>query len=114
MTYKVALASSDGIVVNRHFGRSEKFQIYEINEVHEAKFIEERENTPSCQEFEHSEEALLKTIEVIKDCRIVFVSRIGVGAYDELRRHGIEAFEMAREVNEIIEKLKKTNIKYLS
>ena len=114
MTYRVALASSDGIVVNRHFGKSEKFQIYEVNDEHEAKFIEERENTPSCREFEHSEEALLKTIKVIKDCRVVFVSRIGAGAYDELRRHGIESFEMAREVNEIIEKLKKTNIKYLS
>ncbi len=114
MTYRVALASSDGIVVNRHFGKSEKFQIYEVNDEHEAKFIEERENTPSCQEFEHSEEALLKAIKVIKDCRVVFVSRIGAGAYDELRRHGIEAFEMAREVNEIIEKLKKTNINYLS
>ncbi len=114
MTYRVALASSDGIVVNRHFGRSEKFQIYEVNDVHEARFIEERGNIPSCQEFEHSEEALLKTIEIIKDCRIVFVSRIGKGAYAELRTYGIEAFEMTMEVNEIIEKLKKTNIKYLS
>ncbi len=114
MAYKIALASSDGIVVNRHFGRAEKFQIYEINDAHEARFIEERPNVPSCQGFEHSEEILLQAVATIQDCKIVFVSQIGPGAYGELKRRGITAFEMPEEVQEIIEKLKRTNINYLS
>ncbi len=109
MAYRVAFASSDGIVVNQHFGRAQKFQVYQVNTSNEASFIEERRNTPSCQGFEHSEEALEAVIEVIKDCRFLFVSRVGPGAYDELRRHGIEAYEMPIEVQEIINNLKRTN-----
>ena len=30
MSYKVAVASNDGKFVNEHFGRAEKFMIYEI------------------------------------------------------------------------------------
>ncbi|PHV70532.1 dinitrogenase iron-molybdenum cofactor biosynthesis protein [Sporanaerobium hydrogeniformans] len=111
MAYRVAFASSDGIVVNQHFGRTPQFQVYEIKSAEQVTFIEERSNTPSCQEFEHSIEALEKTIGIISDCKFVFVSRIGPGAYDELRRHGIEAYEMSREVQEILENLKRTNRK---
>ena len=31
MSFKIAVSSSDGKVVNRHFGRTEKFLIFEID-----------------------------------------------------------------------------------
>lgn len=31
MAYRIAVASTDGIVVNQHFGHAERFHIIELN-----------------------------------------------------------------------------------
>lgn len=38
--YKIAVASSDGIVVNNHFGRAKEFYIYQIDETEQLHFLE--------------------------------------------------------------------------
>lgn len=83
MSYKIAFASSDGKVVNQHFGRTKQFLIVEVDDK-EYKYVETRFNEPSCQEFQHTEDALSKSIELISDCKAVFVARIGQGALAEV------------------------------
>lgn len=46
--YKVAVASSDGIVVNQHFGRADTFFIYEVAGTGNYRFLETRTVTPVC------------------------------------------------------------------
>ena len=101
-----ALASSDGIVVNRHFGRAEKFYIYDIgNELPE--FLEVREVSPVCESGNHDEGKLEKNMQLIADCRYLIVTRIGDAAYAQAERFGIEAYEIADLFEDAIERLKK-------
>ena len=45
--YKIAVATSDGIVVNQHFGHADKFYIYEIQDDIFTK-VEVRQTAPAC------------------------------------------------------------------
>ncbi|MDS0525718.1 dinitrogenase iron-molybdenum cofactor biosynthesis protein [Clostridium sp. SHJSY1] len=110
MSYKVAFASSDGKVVNQHFGKTKQFLIVEIND-DGYKYVETRVNEPSCQEFEHTEEALNKSIKLISDCKVVFISRIGSGALAKVESNGISGIEAPYFIEDIIEKILDSRLK---
>jgi predicted Fe-Mo cluster-binding NifX family protein len=112
MTYKVAFVSSDGKVVNQHFGKAQNFLIVEINDT-DYKFLEKRENTPTCQGFEHSEEAMDKSIALIQDCEAVFVSKVGNGARNKLEAKGVTPFEAPYFIEDIIKKLINSKVKII-
>lgn len=111
MTYRIAFASTDGKVVNEHFGKARKFHIVEIDE-DKYKFIESRDNIQSCSEFQHTEEGLLNSIKVISDCTAVFVARIGEVALRKVEAEGIQAIEAPYFIEDIINRLirRKVNI----
>ena len=109
MSYKVAFASNDGKVVNQHFGRSEKFLIVEIEDG-KSKYIETRENVPPCNNFEHSEDAMGRSVSLLQDCKAVFVAKIGQGAYNRLKENGTKAIEMPHFIEDILKKLEKSEI----
>lgn len=48
MSYRVAAASTDGKVVNQHFGRAELFHIFEISEDEGYRFLESRKVDACC------------------------------------------------------------------
>lgn len=104
MSYRIAFASSDGKVVNQHFGRTKKFLIFEIEDS-SAEFVELRENKPACQGFEHTDKVLGRSIELIADCKAVFVSQIGYGALAALQAKGIRTFEAPCFINDILGKI---------
>ena len=52
---RVAVASSDGIVVNSHFGRARDFYIYEVSENEDTVLLEKRELVPICEAGHHDE-----------------------------------------------------------
>lgn len=112
MGYKIAFASSDGKVVNEHFGKAQKFHIVEINE-NDYKFIESRDNIPSCNEFEHSENSLINSIKVIEDCKAVFVARIGPGAKQAVEDNNIQAIEAPYFIEDILDKLLHSKVKLI-
>lgn len=104
MSYKIAFASSDGKVVNQHFGRTKQFLIVEIDGK-DHKYIETRVNDPSCTEFQHTEEAMSKSIKLISDCRGVFVARIGQGALAQVEAKGIKGIEAPYFIEDILKKM---------
>ena len=104
MAYRIAFASSDGKVINQHFGRTQKFLIVEIDE-EVAKYIETRENKPSCEEFQHTEDAMTRSISLISDCKAVFAAKIGRGAIAKLDEAGIKSYETPNFIEDIIDKL---------
>ncbi len=104
MSYKVAVASSDGKFVNQHFGRAGQFLIFEIAD-DQYYFVELRENIPSCDGEEHHENAMEKTIQLIEDCQVVLASQIGPGAIRQLEEKGIKSFGVRDFIDQALEKL---------
>ncbi|PKM67532.1 MAG: dinitrogenase iron-molybdenum cofactor biosynthesis protein [Firmicutes bacterium HGW-Firmicutes-2] len=89
---KVAVASSDGIVVNAHFGRTPKFLIFELSHK-EIRFIENRENAPGCGQLNEPLGTMEETCNLIKDCDIVIVAQIGPAMIKQLQEMGIIAMK---------------------
>lgn len=94
MSFKIAVASSDGKVVNQHFGRSRQFLVFEISDTGEWDFREIRSTSPACTNGDHNDSSLDRLINEISDCSVVVVSQIGYGAEQALRELGIRAYIM--------------------
>lgn len=89
---RIAVASTDGISVNEHFGKAEKFLIYDLDEEH-LEMIEEREVEPlSIGDPKHTFDKLKFTqvADQLTDCMKVFVAKIGNKPAEELTELGIE------------------------
>lgn len=104
MSYRIAFASSDGKVVNQHFGRVKQFLIVEVDDK-DYKYIETRVNEPACQDFQHTEKAMEKSIQLISDCKAVFIAQIGQGALAMVEAKGIKGIEAPYFIEDIIKKL---------
>jgi len=100
---RVAVVSSDGKVINQHFGKASRFLIFEVD-WGKIQFMEVREITPLCgsAEYGHADDALSRTISLISDCEAVLCARIGSGAEEELRRNGIKPIESPYFIHEAL------------
>lgn len=105
MSYKIAIASTDGKVVNEHFGRADRFYIMEVNDQDEFTYLETRTTDIACQGGSHNEDGLQRTVELLSDCRYVLVKQIGPGAEYALCRKGISAFAIAHYIDDAVRKL---------
>ena len=103
--YKVAVASSDGIVVNQHFGRADTFYIYEVAESNEYRLLETRKVTPVCNRRDHDDDELRDNVGKFQDCKYILVSRIGPGAANVMDQSGIIPMELPGIIGESINKL---------
>lgn len=101
---KLAFASSDGVVVNQHFGHTPCFWIIELNEENgEWDLLEKRVNDPPCKFGEHDEGALNGSVDLIRDCRAVFAVKVGNYAQTLLQRSGLQVLEIKGYIREITE-----------
>ncbi len=108
MDKKVAVASTDGKVVNEHFGRAAKFFVISYDEdTLKILKVEERKVTPVCHGGSHDENDLEHNIEILSDCDCVLVSRIGERAERKLSKRNISVFELPGIISESIEKMVK-------
>ena len=100
---KVAVVSSDGKVINQHFGKASRFLIFEVDDG-KIRFIEERVSAPVCGSAEngHSDNSLGRTISLISECKAVLCARIGGGAEEELRKGGITPVEAPYLIEEAL------------
>lgn len=103
--YKAAVASSDGIVINRHFGRADIFYIYEVTETGKHRLLETRTVTPVCNGGNHSDKELRENIGKFKDCKYILVSRIGTEAANIVEQSGMIPMELPGMIEESIGKL---------
>ena len=89
---RIAVASTDGITVNEHFGKAERFLIYELS-ADSLEMIEERGIEPlSVGDPKHGFDKLKFTriADQISDCKKVYVVKIGDKPAEELTNLGIE------------------------
>lgn len=106
MKYKIAVASSDGKVVNRHFGRAGIFYILEADsEDMTFTYAESRRTASVCKGQEHDDIQLKALADMLKDCDYILVSRIGAGARAALEQNHTEAFELPGYIEDSIQRL---------
>ena len=89
---RIAVASSDGINVDQHFGKADRFLIYKFG-VKELTMIEERTVQPFSDEVAghaFNSERFAKVKEVLTDCEQVFIVKIGERPVQEFVKMGIE------------------------
>ncbi len=103
--YRVAAASSDGIVINRHFGRADLFYIFEVMGRGNYRFLETRTVTPVCDGGNHDEEKLQSNIDRFRDCKYILVSRIGMGAANKMEQSGVTPMELPGMIEESLDQL---------
>lgn len=101
-----AVASSDGFLVDQHFGRAKSFDVYEVGQEGEPRFVESRKVQRPCSGQGHSNEALDAVVRTLGDCAFVIVARVGPGARAALSQRGIEAYEIVAEAEAAIEKVR--------
>jgi predicted Fe-Mo cluster-binding NifX family protein len=100
----IAVASTDGKIVNQHFGHADQFHIVSLDKSG-YEFIETREVRPACSDFQHEDHSFDAVWEVISDCETVLVSKIGKPAAAYLIFKGIRVFEASGLISEILEQI---------
>lgn len=100
MSLKLAFASTDGQVVDEHFGAAPRFQVFTLNETgaHRSAVV-------VCNTGEgHDDKRLSERIAALRDCRAVFCTAIGQGALRQLRASGLEAIRVAenQDISQLI------------
>lgn len=110
-SWRVAIASLDGKVINEHFGRAKEFLIVDIKTDGTYHLVERRAVTPLCGGGEHTEQGLIDSINAINDCVAVLVSRIGNGAKKALEINKISVFEQPDFIDDALVKLSKYFLK---
>lgn len=107
MKTRIAVASTDGKVVNQHFGRADVFYIIEADMESRAQFElkEIRQAAAFCEGGEHRDDRLDEAVKRIADCEYVLVSKIGYRAAVALETVGVKVFEIPGIIRESIEKM---------
>ena len=107
--YRVAVASTDGETVNTHYGKSNLFYIYFVDDETGYDLVEQRAVTPVCQDGSHVKSAMEESVKQFSDCKYVVASRIGAGAAQTLTAAGIISMELPGSIDDAILKVWKYN-----
>jgi predicted Fe-Mo cluster-binding NifX family protein len=108
MSWRVAVTSADGLLINQHFGHAQWFYIIDLEKDGSFKVAEKRDVTPWCRADNHEADSGNDTSGIandIKDCIAVLTAMIGGPARKKLELAGITVFEEPAKIDEAIKKL---------
>jgi nitrogen fixation protein NifB len=94
-TFKIAVTSKYGRLVDQHFGHATQFLIYQASG-NDYRLVETRpaekycDNAAHCGDDEERKDAIAATI---SDCNAVLTMRIGYHARERLQRYGVKSIE---------------------
>ena len=89
---RIAVVSTNGKDVNEHFGKAKEFLIYDMVD-RQFVFVAKRVSPPLStgdRSHEFDEARFQKVADAIKDCKRVYVVRIGDRPKMELGKRGID------------------------
>lgn len=128
MGYRIAVATSDGVNVDLHFGATDSFVIYEVDGLDFEK-LEDRDVPKSEDGYSHgcvsdsvfgSESGCSSgcgdrngchggekshTVELLSDCRCVVSTKVGRSIVRQFERRAITTFEIMMPINEVLPKI---------
>lgn len=96
---KIAVAATDNEKLVEHFGKAQKFLIYNFDGDH-AKFLESRES-PKEKGEKHQ---WGKSLKVIKDADTIICAQIGINAKPGLKKMGKTVIEDEGTVEEVLKR----------
>lgn len=117
MAYKIAVATSDGINIDTHFGRADSFSIFSVNDDGSFEELENRAAVKACSggcsdapkkgegSYQSEDSALLAAAENLRDVEYVLAARIGPGAVRALAVKNITAFDIVMPIDEAVSKI---------
>jgi predicted Fe-Mo cluster-binding NifX family protein len=107
MSWRVAVTSADGVLINQHYGHARWFLIYDLEKDGTGILVERREVSPWCSN-ENQKDEEPGTSEIardITDCAAVLTARIGPPARKKLELSGVSVFEEHSAIDEALKKL---------
>ena len=122
MAYKIAVASSDGVNIDLHFGATSIFMIYKVEGL-DYSFIEKRivenaddisrnncqngcrENNENCCNTGCHSGGGTTSIDVVTDCRAVVAVQTGKNVRKQLETKAISVFDVQIPVKEALSKI---------
>ena len=116
---RIALASTDRININEHFGKAAFFYVYDMEtedfkqETSDAcyTFIGSRDAVAACQhKRSHSKSDFDTVAELLSDCDAVLVNQIGQGAAAYLISKGLRIFEVSGSIDEVLRNMIKEKL----
>lgn len=101
---KIAVASTNGEMVDLHFADTNHFLVYEIRDKKgEFKEIREKTSLP----LDNHTERWIASLDLINDCKAVLCAKIGKEPTIELRKMGIKPIELDCEVEDALNECSK-------
>ena len=99
---KVAVASSDGISINVHFGQARHFFLYEVDDNGSYLKVGEREiaDAPTVEAGEHHDTDV--TARALADLDAVLANRIGPGGVATLKGYGVKGFAIGGAIDKAL------------
>ncbi|MBR6923111.1 MAG: dinitrogenase iron-molybdenum cofactor biosynthesis protein [Oscillospiraceae bacterium] len=111
MTYRLAIASSDGKVVNQHFGHADQFHIVDLDtENNTCNYVDTRKSERVCEGQFHQESSFDRVADVLKDVQAILVAKIGDGASSQMESRGFTVYESPFLIEPLIEKILKDRL----
>lgn len=103
MYYKIALASSDGVRVDSHFGAADRFYIVTLDtEKEDYEITESIEARPPCNGGWHEVSKFEAVLEDLSDVSAIVAQRIGPGALQFIKDKGKAAYQIPLDIEQVI------------
>lgn len=104
MSWRIALASIDNVLVTEHFGRSKYFYIRDLEPDGTSKTVERRLFEGLCASCENHNPGEFN-LDIFKDCTAVLTVKAGTPVQKRLEEAGISVFEGPAIIDEALKKL---------
>ena len=121
MGYKIAVATSDGVNVDLHFGAAEVFAIYEVEGLNytktESRTVPDFKVETAAQNCRsgcgsgcadnkgcHGEEKS-HIVEMLSDCRCIVCTKMGRSILRQFQRQAISTFDITMPIDEALPKI---------
>jgi nitrogen fixation protein NifX len=103
MNMKIAVATTDGLTVNEHFGKAKRFSIYKADPPTFNLLMEKEVEPYAAGQKDHAfdEVRFQEVAKVLEGCEKVFITKIGDAPADALKAQGIEPVVYSGAIKEI-------------
>lgn len=93
---RVAVTSSDGKVIDQHFGHCSEFTIAEVQDSG-WRIVEKRKTEPVCENFSHRPDRVREVADLLSDCGFLLTYCIGPYPRRLFLGRGIDCLETPEE-----------------
>jgi predicted Fe-Mo cluster-binding NifX family protein len=101
---RAAAATADGVMVSGHFGNARNFCVIDIDETDWTWEIAVERTNETAPGSEGDGSLFDTNLEIVSDCGVVFVSRIGPHGKSALERQNIQVLEVTGKIDDILSK----------